>query len=250
MITQGSSESIDPPVITCVNGYYPENSTICICYEGWETEENVTNLEKIEKCNKQIESSNSSSTVVEGYSKISLILSIAIPCLIILVFTIYFLSCIRKKCKSKKKRNCSREKESNNSISRKQRIRVSDEESQRNERYQFPSDLSDFNFPYSNYTDYKNKKDFVYETPIKNSNFFHYVPKTVIHSKLENNEIIEKRVPKTSPKINHRPFFMYHKIRYPHYVYLSNNKTEPGKRESGKDVYLHPKNLFETVFID
>jgi hypothetical protein len=42
--------AIGIPKINCVNGYFPTNSTICICYSGWVDKENSNEEKSVHKC--------------------------------------------------------------------------------------------------------------------------------------------------------------------------------------------------------
>ena len=96
-----SEYEVTNPTVKCVNGYYLNNSTLCVCYPGWETDttNSSTVSNEILKCNVANENNSTTTNVTTETSNISLILSIAIPCVIGLMIAVWMLSCIIRKCK-------------------------------------------------------------------------------------------------------------------------------------------------------
>ncbi len=49
------SGSLTIPKINCINGFYPTNSSICVCYKGWTDDNSGNTSNEVMKCNRVLE---------------------------------------------------------------------------------------------------------------------------------------------------------------------------------------------------
>ena len=185
-------EDLTIPKINCINGFIPDNSTICICNEGYTTslEIKINEDGSINKCDISISESNinNNNEIVEKKSNktfLSFILSKILPVFIIAMIIIWFIIKIYLKCKNKNKKKKEKNSENNKNISKKNKnnnnnkhinkrnkknINFDDIESTTSRNYinNSNNNLTKKNFK-QNYNNY-NQKKFYYDDNFYNNN--------------------------------------------------------------------------------
>jgi len=191
-------EDLTVPKINCINGYIPDNSTICICNEGYTTslEIKINEDGSINKCDISISDSNinNNNEIVEKKSKknfLSFILSKILPVFLIAMVVIWFIVKIYLKCKKKKNKeknsdnNNDSKKNKNNNINNnkhinkrnKKEINFDDIESTTSRNYinnsinnLYKKNFNDKKQNYNNNNNYYNQKKIYYDDNFYNNN--------------------------------------------------------------------------------